>query len=251
MLASHIPLKQADIKPWSRCCPRGQRQWLKRKRSLPQKHADLLAWNATPHVLDGDGCLGPKWAQNFPEVGHLLQSRIEHWGALTQEMTEQPSPHSALHVKLTQTLVTDAALAQCELLMFNRRLLYPVSLGQQGTNVYDSTLQTKIIDVATSQQEETSEECVFLIFLLPEKWRVLSVWLTSMFFTCDIFKLWDPALIGMQKVWLFSRPTPKGRSARDRWQQELRVGHLQVYSGGRKLKRSSFRIYECQPYAKK
>lgn len=108
----------------------------------------------------------------------------------------------------------------------------------------------KIIDVATSQQEETSEECVFLIFLLPEKWRVLSVWLTSMFFTCDIFKLCDPALIGMQKVWLFSRPTPKGLSVRDRWQQELWVGHLQVYSGGRKLKRNSFRNYECQPYAK-
>lgn len=65
--------------------------------------------------------------------------------------------------------MTDVALAQYELLMFNRRLLYQWSLGQQGTTVYGSTLQTKILDVATSQQEETSQECVFLIFLLPEK----------------------------------------------------------------------------------
>lgn len=28
------------------------------------------------------------------------------------------------------------------------------------------------------------------------------------------------------------------------------MGHLQVYSGGRKLKRNSFRIYERQPYVK-
>lgn len=28
------------------------------------------------------------------------------------------------------------------------------------------------------------------------------------------------------------------------------MGHLQVYNGGRKLKRNSFRIYGCQPYMK-
>lgn len=33
----------------------------------------------------------------------------------------------------------------------------------------------QILDVAPSQEEETSEECVFLIFVLPELWRVVSV----------------------------------------------------------------------------
>lgn len=210
----------------------------------------MLPWNMTPPVLDVDECLGPKWAQNFPEVGHSLQTGIERWSILAQNW------HcSLLHILLFMQssprpswLMYPWHSVSCSCSMGVSCTQW--SLWQQGTNVYDPTLQTEILDVATSQQEETSEECVFLIFLLPEKWRVLSVWLTSMFFTCDIFKLRDPALIGMQKVWLFSRPTPKGLSARDRWQQELGVGHLQVYNGGRKLKRNSFRIDQCQPYVK-
>lgn len=125
MLASQIPLKQADTK-YGLPAPEGQRQWPKRKRSLPQKHADMLPWNMTPHVVDVDESWGPKWAQNFPEVGHLLQTGIEHWEYLDPRNDIAAFSTFALHVKLTQTLVKDVALAEYKLLTFNRRLLYPV-----------------------------------------------------------------------------------------------------------------------------
>lgn len=248
MLASQIPLKQADTK-LQFCSPWGAKAMTEKKEITPPKCRHAALEYDTPCARCG-WVFGSKVRRELSSSGAFTADCDWALAYLGPELTLQPSPHFALHAKLTQTLVADVALAQCGLLMFNRCFCTQWSLWHQGTNVYDSTLQTEILDVATSQQEETSEECVFLIFLLPEKWRVLSVWLTSMFFTCDIFKLWDPALIGMQKVWLFSRPTPKGLSARDRWQQELGVGHLQVYNGGRNLKRSSFRIEECQPYVK-
>lgn len=123
MLASKIPLSPADTKSQSPTCW-GAKEMTEKKELAPPKACRYMSWNRTPDVLDVDWRLSPKWAPNFPEVRHLLRTVI----------AEVPWPkkqsHSfstfSLSAKLTQTLVTDAALAQYLLLTFNRHLLYLV-----------------------------------------------------------------------------------------------------------------------------
>lgn len=102
----------------------GQRRWLKRKSSLPQKHADMLPWNTTPDVLHVDEHLDPKWAPSFPEVRHLLQTMIARvsWPKKRNRSFLQLFPLFKVHSDPCEWCSSGTVL----LLTFNRRLLYLV-----------------------------------------------------------------------------------------------------------------------------
>lgn len=174
----------------------------------PQKYADVLPWRAIPDAWDAVEHSGPKWGPTFAE-----EVFMEITGASATRREIAAFPTFPLHSKLTQTFVTILPPGRCQLSVLDRHLLYLMVTLTAGSQCL-WTLQTEILDVNTCLEEETSEECVSLIFILPWKWRVFSVWLTFMFFTCDIFKLWDPALIECKKVQHFSHPTLKGLMAR-------------------------------------
>lgn len=122
MLASQIPLKPADRKPWSHS-PWGAKAMTKKKEVTPPK---ALEYDTTCARCGWvfESRVRTELSEVQKKVGHLLQAGIEHWSIFTQEIAA--SPYSTVHVKLTQSLLTDVAVAQYELLMFNRHLLYPV-----------------------------------------------------------------------------------------------------------------------------
>lgn len=125
MLASQIPLKQTDTKPWSPS-PWGAKAMTKKKEVIPPKacRCAALEYDTT--------CVRCGWVFKSKESTELSRS-----GAFTADWywaLEYLDPRNdiaafstfALHVKLTQTLMSDVALAEHKLLTFNRRLLYPV-----------------------------------------------------------------------------------------------------------------------------
>jgi len=166
-------------------------------------------------ALEGNTwCVRCSWAFRSKVRTNLCRRGVygDHWG-ICHKKGNCSLPYFPLHSKLTQTFVTILPPGRCQLSVLDRHLLYLMVTLTAGSQCL-WTLQTEILDVNTCLEEETSEECVSLIFILPWKWRVFSVWLTFMFFTCDIFKLWDPALIECKKVQHFSHPTLKGLMAR-------------------------------------
>ena len=70
----------------------------------------MLSWSMTPDALDADEHLGPKRAPDFPEVRNLLQTVIA--GVSWPRSVVAAFSAFSLHAKLTQSLVTDVAVAQ-------------------------------------------------------------------------------------------------------------------------------------------